>query len=84
MKYTHFGHSSNKTIQKEYCEVTFNFWLQGRPKTLPNARSSLALIGAGVSEKIFEHCERRTTTTDELCYEYPISSPMSQVKAQVS
>ena len=45
MRYEHLGHSSNKTIQRECCKVTFSFRLQGGgAKTLLNARSPLLLV----------------------------------------
>ena len=44
MRYKHLGHSSNKTIQRYCCKDTFNFWLQGRPKTLTNAHSPLLKV----------------------------------------
>lgn len=43
MKYKDFGHSSNKAIQRGQCKLTFNIWLHGRPKTLPNARNPLEI-----------------------------------------
>ena len=42
--YKHLSHSSNKTIQRECCKVTFSFRLQRGPKTLHNAYSPLNIL----------------------------------------
>ena len=44
------------------------------PPTQGGSTYNLALIGSAVSEKMFEHCERRTDAGPD---GYPISSPMS-------
>ena len=52
MKQKRMGHSSDKAIQK-CCKVSFIFWLQRRPKTLLNERSSSNChyyLRAGVNE----------------------------------
>ena len=52
-KYKRLGHSSDKTIQRKCCKVTFNFWLQRRPNTLANARISFMLSPHGRRNKVF-------------------------------
>ena len=48
------------------------------PPTQGGSTLNLALINQAVSEKMFEHCERRTTD-----HGYTISSPMSPAKNQL-
>ena len=43
MKYIYLGHSSDKTIQRKCCKITFNFWKE-EAKTLPYARSCLIIL----------------------------------------